>query len=397
MLTIIKYENILKYMIPIATINPSFDSPLVSQIFALEKLRYTRLGGTTPPWLFYDLKEIMHILESVASARIEGNRTTVVGAAIDALDSDKPAENEDFQELRNIRKAITFIEEVVGSDDPQPITPGLIREIQKIIVHDLKRDGSKNPGAWRTGPVRISNSSHTPPEHIQIPALIQELCDYIENDSEEKLDIIRIAIAHHRFAAIHPFDNGNGRTARLLTYAMLVKAKFIDKTKRTILNPSAIFCIDRQHYYDMLEEADGGSNNGLEQWCLYVAQGIANEMDRVNRLLDRDYAVSHIIEPALQNALNSKFISQDEYEILKIAMKEDIIQAQDVRHLFGNSASAAVQTSRVLSNMKDKKLLMVHPAYQKKYVMRFANNYLLHDVLLAMDKNGLLIVENEAN
>lgn len=383
-------------MKPLATINPSFDSPLVSEIFALEKMRYVRLGGTTPPWLFFDLKEIMHILESVASARIEGNRTTVVGAAIDSLASDKPAENEDFQELRNIRKAIDFIEEALGGEDSQAIDPSMIREIQKIIVEGLTRDGSQAPGAWRTGAVAISNSPHTPPEHIEVPSLIRELCDYIEKGNEGKLDIIKIAIAHHRFAAIHPFDNGNGRTARLLTYAMLVKSKFIDKTKRTVLNPSAIFCIDRQRYYDMLSAADTFTQEGLEKWCLYVAQGIAAEMDRVNRLLDRTYAVEHIIDPALRNALDSNFLSMHEYEILKIAMQKDVIQAQDVKHLFGTTASAAVQTSRVLSNMKDKRLLMVHPDYQKKYVLRFANNYLLQDVLKAMDKNGLLVVEDEA-
>ena len=379
----------------ITTINPSFNSPLVSEIFALEKLRYTRLGGTTPPWLFFDLKEIMHILESVASARIEGNRTTVVGAAIDSLESEKPAENEDFQELRNIRKAIEFVESTVGSKDKHPISPSLLRELQKIITEGLTRDGSKTPGAWRSGPVKILQSAHTPPEHVEVPQLMQELCDYIENDNEGKLDIIKIAIAHHRCAAIHPFDNGNGRTARLLTYAMLVKAEFIDKSKRTVLNPSAIFCIDRQRYYDMLAKADSFSEKGLEDWCLYVAQGIAAEMDRVNRLLDRDYASAHIIEPALKNALDSKFISKDEYEILRIAMRDDIIQVQNIKHLFGTTASDAVRASRVLANMKEKKLLMVHPDYQKKYVMRFANNYLLHDVLSAMDKNGLLVVENE--
>lgn len=383
-------------MKPLKTINPSFDSPLVSEIFALEKLRYTRLGGTTPPWLFFDLKEIMHILESVASARIEGNRTTVVGAAIDSLESNKPAENEDFQELRNIRKAIEFVEETVGAKvDPQKITPAFIRELQKIITKGLTRDGSKTPGAWRTEPVAITNSPHTPPEHLEVPALMQELCEYIEHDDTSKLDIIKIATAHHRFTAIHPFDNGNGRTARLLTYAMLVKLQFIDKSKRTVLNPSAIFCINRQTYYDMLSRADTGTEEGLEEWCLYVAKGITAETDRVNRLLDRDYASEHIIEPALKNALDSKFISKDEYEVLRIAMRDDIIQVQNIKHLFGTTASDAVRASRVLANMKEKKLLMVHPDYQKKYVMRFANNYLLHDVLNAMDKNGLLVVENE--
>ena len=383
-------------MNPLKSINPSFNSELVSELFNLEKIRYTHLGGTTPPWLFFDLREIMYILESVASARIEGNRTTVVSAAMDSLSSDEKPSDEGLQELRNIRKAIDFIEETFDGDDSQQITPSFIREVQKIVVTDLKHDGSKWPGDWRSCSVHIKKSDHEPPNHIEIPRLIQELCDYIADDNDNKMDIIKIALAHHRLAAIHPFDNGNGRTARLVTYAMLIKAKFINKTMRTILNPSAIFCMDRQEYYNKLAAADSGKEEALEDWCLYVARGIASEMVRVNKLLDRNYAVPNIIEPALKSALDSQFISAEEHEILKIAMQKDLIQAQDVRHLFGPTASAAVQTSRVLTNMRDKGLLMVHPDYQKKYVMRFANNYLLRDVLLAMDRNGLLVVKNEA-
>lgn len=382
-------------MDPIKLINPSFNSELVSELFNLEKIRYTNLGGTTPPWLFFDLREIMYILESVASARIEGNRTTVFSAAMDSLTETEETSNEDFRELRNIRRAITFIEETLDGNDNQKITPSFIREIHRIATKDLRRDGSKAPGEWRKGPVYITKSQHIPPEHNAIPSLIQELCGYINDNNDNKMDIIRVALAHHRLVAIHPFDNGNGRTARLVTYAMLIQAKFINKAMRTILNPSAIFCIDRQKYYDMLASADSGTDEALEQWCLYVAQGIVNEINRVNRLLDLEYAVPNIIDPALRSALDSQFISAEEYEILKVAMQKDIIQAQDVRHLFGPSASAAVQTSRVLANMRDKGLLMVHPNYQKKYVIRFANNYLLKDVLLAMDRNELLAVENE--
>lgn len=381
-------------MNPIKSIKPSFDSELVSELFNLEKIRYTRLGGTTPPWLFFDLREIMYILESIASARIEGNRTTVVGAVMDSLTDDK-ASNEEFQELRNIRKAIAFVEEILDGDTDQQITPTFIREIHKIITKDLKQDGSKIPGEWRNGPVRIAKSQHMPPEHTAVPSLMQDLCDYINNNSDNKMDIIKVALVHHRLVAIHPFDNGNGRTARLVTYAMLIQAKFINKTMRTILNPSAIFCVDRQKYYDMLSNADTGSDEALEQWCLYVARGITDEIKRVDKLLNREFAVPNIIDPALRSALDSQFISQEEYEILKIAMQKDLIQAQDVRHLFNPSPSGAVQTSRVLANMKEKGLLMVHPKYQKKYVMRFANNYLLRDILLAMDRNGLLAVENE--
>lgn len=390
------YIFIILYMDKIIAINPSYDSRLVSEIFKFEKMRYTRLSGTTPPWLFFDLKEIMHILESVASARIEGNHTTLMQATMDSLSGDQPPEREELRELRNIRKAIEFIEQEIG-DNRAFISPTFIRELHKILVDGLIKDGSKSPGKWRSEPVKISKSKVQTAQPVEIDGLMQELCEYISRDDGNKMDVIKIAIAHHRFTVIHPFDNGNGRTARLLTYAMLVKMNLINETMRTILNPSSIFCIDRQKYYDMLALADTGTQEGVEEWCLYVVEGVTNEMERVSRLLNRDYAVCNIIEPALKNALNSNFISKDEYNVLKIAMEKDLIQAQDVKHLFGTSASASVQTSRVLANMREKRLLMVHPKYQKKYVMRFANNYLSLDVLKAMDKNGLLKISGEVN
>ena len=277
------------------------------------------------------------------------------------------------------------------------ISGTFIRELHTILVKELKRDGSKTPGKWRRGGVTINNSHHTPPEGAAVPSLMQELCEYINTDADGSQDVIKIAIAHHRFTAIHPFDNGNGRTARLLTYAMLVKANFINKKKRTLLNPSAIFCMDRNRYYDMLAKADKNTDKGIEVWCLYVARGISAEIDRVSKLLDKEYIVDKIIDPALRNALDSEFLSDTEYQILRIAMDRNVIQLKDIKHLFGITPSDAVQASRTIANMREKGLLMIEPGYQKRYVMRFSNNYLLRDVLNTMDKNGLLAVKNEAN
>ncbi len=57
---------------------------------------------------------------------------------------------------------------------------------------------------------------------------MEELIDFIENYEKDKrwYDFLKIAIAHHRFVRIHPFQNGNGRMVRLLTYAMLIKYGF---------------------------------------------------------------------------------------------------------------------------------------------------------------------------
>ena len=58
--------------------NPSLDSSLAQYVITLEHLRDRPLSGSTPAWLFFDLKDIMHQLESLTSARIEGNRTTII-------------------------------------------------------------------------------------------------------------------------------------------------------------------------------------------------------------------------------------------------------------------------------------------------------------------------------
>lgn len=378
----------------IIKVNPNYDSELTSVLFELERLRYQSIEGSTPPWLFFDLKEIMHLLESIASARIEGNRTTLVSAANDVIENEKSTKNEAIKEIRNIREGIKFIEENITPDTP--ISLGYIRELHKIAVKGLKEDGSKTPGKFRKEEVEIEKSKHMPPLHNEVPHLMQELVDYANEGSEAKFDILKTAIVHHRFAAIHPFDNGNGRTARLVTYAMLAKQKFVDEDGMRILNPSSVFCIDRQDYYNKLAKADTGSKAGLEEWCLYVAKGIQGEVARVTKLLDKDYAVTNLINPALRKAHSDRYINDEEYAILKIAMDKNIFQAQDLKGIFGLSPSDAVQISRVLASMREKKLIMIHPRFKKKYVIRFANNYLLRNVLDEMNNNGLLPITNEA-
>lgn len=393
MLQYLLYNDTLSNMKNIPTINPSYDSKLTSVLFDLERLRYQDIEGSTAPWLFFDLKETMHLLESIASARIEGNRTTLVSAVNDVIENEKVTKNESIKEIRNIRNGIKFIEDNIKNEGG--ITLGFIRELHKIAVEGLKDDGSKTPGKFRTEEVKINKSELELPLHTEVPALMQDLVDYISQDNEPKLDIIKTAISHHRFTAIHPFDNGNGRTARLLTYAMLAKQKFVDDYGMRLLNPSSVFCIDRQDYYKKLSMADTYNQKGLEGWCLYVAEGIQSEVRRVSMLLDKDFAVSKLLMPALKKAYADKYINDDEYAILRIAMEMDVFQAQDIKHLFGTSASASTQTSRVLANMREKKLIMVHPKYKKKYVIRFSNNYLLRGVLDQMNKNGLLPITDE--
>lgn len=88
------------------------------------------------------------------------------------------------------------------------------------------------------------------PEYLLIDEYMYKLFDFINNEDGAKYDLLKIATAHHRFVWIHPFTNGNGRTVRLFTYAMLVKLGFNVSAGR-ILNPTDIFCNNRKDYYHM--------------------------------------------------------------------------------------------------------------------------------------------------
>lgn len=370
-------------------IQPEFNSDLTSTLFKMESIRNRFLSGDTPTWLFYDLKSTLHLLESLNSARIEGNHTTLIEAIDNATKSRSTHQDttDAIQEILNIQDAINYTE--ANITEGAAITPLFLRELHALVVKDLTRDGSTHPGSFRTTNVAIAGSRCivSPPPSIAVD--IDELVAYINAPHESKEDIIRIACAHHRFVQIHPFDNGNGRTARLLTYAMLIKYGFL-KAKKTLLNPSSIFCMDRAKYYHMLAAADTGNPADIEAWCNYVAKGILDEIDKMFRLLDRNFAVENLIIPAVKLAYQDEHLSDREFRILMVAIENDTFQAADVTPLFGVTKSDRVKCSRFLSRMVDKGLLLRPPKHPKKYVARFFNKTLLPYVMEAMDQNGLI-------
>jgi Fic family protein len=372
---------------------PAFKSKLTQLVFDLEHLRDRTLKGSTPAWLFFGLKDVMHQLESLTSARIEGNRTTIMNVVENVIEDGKPTEDESILELYNIQQAIKFIEEHVSD---APLSKRFVCELHKIVVKDLKSDGSKYPGRYRPADVKIQKSSHVPPSHLKVPELMDELLEFINLETEPQFDLLKTAVAHHRFAAIHPFDNGNGRTVRLLTYAMLTKQRFIDDKGFRLLNPSAVFVIDRQKYYDMLAVADKGGQANIITWCEYVLTGIKSEIVKIDRLLDKTFAIDNIIVPALKLALEKKQINRVEYEILRIATSKSPFQVKDIQPLFGPTSSDRVAASRAVTQLRKQGFIMVHPDFKQRYVLRFSNNYLLRGVIQQLDKFDLLPLRPDA-
>jgi Fic family protein len=368
-------------------IEPDFGSSLTDLIIELDYLRKKQLGGSTHPKVFFQLKNIFHKLESIGSARIEGNNTTIAEYMETNL-SDKKQFSEGIKEIQNIEKSMAFVEESIAS---HPINRAFISEMHKMIVDDLmmppQGEGDSTPGQYRQVNLEISKSTHKPPEWLQVKEYMEELLNFVNREDSPKYDLLKTAIAHHRFVWIHPFRNGNGRTVRLFTYAMLVKAGFNVNVGR-IINPTAVFCSNRNDYYSYLSAADNGTRAGMLSWIEYVLKGLKEEIEKIDKLSDYEYLRKEILMPSINLSLERKYITDLEAKILKRAAELQVISAADLKSIFPGKADSEV--SRQIRKLIEQRMLTQEKDGGRKYVLRFDNSYLLRSIIQLLGDKGFL-------
>jgi len=374
-------------------IEPEFGSSLTRLILELDHLRKKRLGGSTHPQVFFQLKHIFHTLESIGSARIEGNNTTIAEYIETKLEGEDSSRDQGIIEIRNIEKAMGFIEENV---EDYNINRMFVSEMHKRIVDGLtpppEGEGDHTPGYYRKTNVKIAKSDHVPPDWSRVDEFMDELFEFIGKEDEPQYDLLKVAIAHHRFVWAHPFGNGNGRTVRLFTYAMLVKLGFNVNVGR-ILNPTAVFCSNRDDYYQYLSKADEGSRDGVLLWCEYVLGGLRDEIEKIDNLLDYDYLKSEILVPTINYSVDREFITEIEAKVLKRVIEKQKIQASDLKDIFKGKVSSEI--SRQIRRLIDKKMLIPIREGKRTYVLRFDNNYLLRGVINSLGEKGFLPIRDE--
>lgn len=372
---------------------PEFTSPLLDLILELDHLRRKQLQPSPYLQVFFQLKRIFHTLESIGSARIEGNNTTIV-EYIETKLAEAPPPKDGILEIVNMEQTMSFIDENIKDTD---FNRAFVSELHKKVVTGLRPppngEGDHTPGVYRKNTVSINRSAHKPPEPLHIETYMDELFAFINHSDEPKYDLLKIAIAHHRFLWIHPFTNGNGRTVRLFTYAMLVKQGFNVDIGRRILNPTAVFCSDRKKYYDYLSVADSGKKEDVLNWCEYVLSGLKEEIEKIDRLLDYDYLKKEILLPAISYSQERKFITDTEARVMKKAIEKPTIQASDLKDIFvGKYASVR---SVKINKLIEKKMLMPVKEGARKYVIRFDNNFLIRGVIKLLSDKGFIPIKDE--
>ena len=181
------------------------------------------------------------------SAGIEGNRLTLQETMLVLKEGVTISEKsiQDSIEVKNLGIAFDFFYEL--AQEGTPISENYIKQLHQLVVGN---DPYLNAGNYRNVGVVITGSEHTPPEPFEVPFKMQELMDWLNENFDEENPIVLAAVAHHEMAKIHPFADGNGRTARLLLNLILLKKGYpICSIKRT----------ERPRYYEAMSEADSGN------------------------------------------------------------------------------------------------------------------------------------------
>lgn len=144
-------------------------------------------------------------------------------------------------ETINHRDAILFVEDLVS--DKESLSEWNIKNIHALI---LKEIDNQNAGKYRSENVVVSGAKHMPPRHYEISLLMQKLIAEYHREWTGYHPVVRAALLHGEFVKIHPFIDGNGRTARLLLNFELMRNGY---------PPIIIKNDQRAQYYDVLDLA----------------------------------------------------------------------------------------------------------------------------------------------
>ena len=279
------------------------------------------------------------------STRIEGNPLTLDEVRDLFEGKEVYAKTRDKQEVMNYRKVLSFV-----NGEPE-ISIGTIKEINRIT---LEKIDDKEGGKFREIQnyiVKESNGKreiiYTPPPKELVPGMMNDLVEWIKNTVREEISPVIIAGAtHYEFVSIHPFLDGNGRTARALATLVLYKLGY--DTKR-LFSLEEYYDRNLANYYSALQSAQKNRDTEKEDitlWLEYFACGIADELTRIEKQI-----LNISKDRALKDKGGQLELSERQMKAVAYLQKHDKITNRDYAEKFNISGATAKRDLNELKSM----------------------------------------------
>ena len=290
--------------------------------------------------------------EAVLSSKIEGTHSDLTDLymyeggqlALPGFELASP-EDEDVHEVFNYVRALqTGLAQLTDTQ----INLWMVRGLHKILLEGV-RGQYATPGEFRTrqnwiGGGTINQAVYVPPPVIELDPALNNLVQYFYED--EFPPLIRLAIIHYQFEAIHPFVDGNGRIGRLLLSMLLVSWKILPLP---LLHLSAYFESHRQEYYDLLLKIS--QTGAWRDWVLFFLQAITSQAQdtnvRIKRLQD--------LQQVWHNQLIEVRAAHSAFQLADHLFENPIITIPNAQKLLGMSHRGA---KLVIQKLTDLNIIM---------------------------------------
>ena len=318
----------------------SLTAKAAKALMAIEADRQVVAGLPLTAPMLDSLRRTARLLSTHFSTQIEGNQlTTAQVQAVVEGEGNFPGRERDEAEVRNYFAALEYVERL--GREQRRLTERDVR-----VIHGLVMTAKAKPTRYRDGQNvirdgRTGQIAYMPPEAKDVPGLMRDLVAWVSaslDGGELPIPVIA-ALAHYQFATIHPYFDGNGRTARLLTTLLLHQSGY---GLHGIYSLEEYYAANLEGYYAGL--AVGGSHNyyfgraegDVTPFVEYFCVGMADAFGKVRARAE---------EAAQQQALDQtpmlRSLSPQQRQTLGLFLRMKFVTARNVATYFGCSPRSA--------------------------------------------------------
>ncbi len=328
--------------------NPTFRiTPAITKaLMEIEACRQAVMALPIDVTMLKSLRETARVAATHYSTQIEGNRLTepqvrdVLGGA------HFPGRERDEAEVRNYYRALEWVEARAGR--AAPLAEGDIRRVHGLAFHGRNRGSAYRDGQnviRETGSGRIV---YLPPEAADVPRLMAELVGWVNAETQrgELPAPIVAALAHYQLATIHPWYDGNGRTARLLATLILHRASY---GLKGIYSLDEHYARDLRAYYGALTVGpshnyyEGRAAADLTNFIAYFCRGMAEAFAKA-----RAAAEAARTRAGSDQAERLRQLDPRRRRLLELFRAKDTATAADIAEHLGLGHRTVVALARTL-------------------------------------------------
>ena len=328
----------------------------------IERLRSTIIGGHILPAVEASVRHRASVESVHSSTSIEGNPLDINQVRA-VISSDRVLTKQEYAEIEvcNYKQALDYIDRRRRSGGDIALDD--ILKLHQIIT-DRLLDSTRN-GKIRHRPVYIENEQHqiiyTAVDAPQVKNELIDLLNWVKDNQFVLHPVIIGAIIHFHLAAIHPFSDGNGRTARATTALYLALAHYDNDGALTL---DTYYASDRPSYYAILRRLNGENYASSQQadltpWLEYFAEGYLTSL----RVLDAEIRLL-----SLATLTDKPALDRNDQDIISYVAKFGSLNISEAESILPELSRRTIQHR--LKRLVDQGYLdLVGATHEAKYVL----------------------------